>query len=112
MISGVDLSIEVDEIKCHLADSGVTNARRLTTIRDGVKVETSSVVLSFSSPSIQSKTQQVKMQDKLSYAEAASKVTKTKTTMNEGIRKPIPIGLVQAPTISVRVQTETKDIEC
>ena len=50
VIYGIDPSIEIDDTTRHLAEVGVVDARRLTTVRDGVKVNTTSVVLSFDTP--------------------------------------------------------------
>ena len=50
VIYEIDPSIEIDDIKSHLAEVGVVDARRLTTVRDGVKVNTTSVVPSFGNP--------------------------------------------------------------
>ena len=43
VIYGIDLSIEIDDMKSHFADVGVVDACHLTTVRDGVKVSTTSV---------------------------------------------------------------------
>ena len=50
VIYGIDPSIEIDDIKSNLAEMGVVDAHRLTTVRDGVKVKTTLVVLSFGNP--------------------------------------------------------------
>ena len=50
VIYGIDPSIEIDDITSHLEEMGVVDARRLTTVRDGVKVNTTWVVLSFGNP--------------------------------------------------------------
>ena len=50
VIYGIDPSIEIDDITSHLEEMGVVDARRLTMVRDGVKVNTTSVVLSFDNP--------------------------------------------------------------
>ena len=47
---GINPSIEIDDIKSHLVEVGVVDARRLTTVRDGVRIHTTSVVLSFDTP--------------------------------------------------------------
>jgi len=47
---GINPSIEIDDIKSHLVKVGVVDAGRLTMVRDGVKVNTTSAVLSFGNP--------------------------------------------------------------
>ena len=50
VIYGIDTFIGIDDIKSNLAEMGVVDAHRLTTVSDGVKVKTTLVVFSFGNP--------------------------------------------------------------